>query len=206
MRLVLLCAVGAAFHFAASASSAGTLSGLIVNDIPGSGLVWDTFVGGGVTSFVKDGGTFLNDGSGQISIDVSTPGTYAYDLRLNKGTGREMANYRFRLFFDGEPDNGTPGIDVVAPRDFAGATPPFVGDGTHTTDGNVVTLSSVRVSSFNSVDEIGEFTPNPDGAIDYVGSFEFTVVPVVPEPTTALLALSTLTIGFALRRGRRYVS
>jgi hypothetical protein len=60
----------------------------------------------------------------------------------------------------------------------------------------------VRVSSFNPADEVGEFTPNPDGNIDYVGSFEFTVVPVIPEPATASIMLSALVLGFTLRRHR----
>jgi hypothetical protein len=199
MRLTHYWAVCATFLLAAGSASAGTLSGLIVTDNPSSGLAWDTFVGGGVTAFVKDGGTFLNDGVGQISIDISTPGNYAHDLRLNKGAGREMSSFRFRLFFDGEPDNGTPGIDVLAPRDTTGATPPFAGDATHTSGGMLVTLTSVRVSSFNPVDEVGEFTTSPDSNIDYVGSFQFTVA--VPEPAGALLLCVAGLVGL-VSRGR----
>jgi hypothetical protein len=201
MRLTHCCGVCATFLLAVCTASAGTLSGLIVTDNPFGGLIWDTFNNANVTAFVKDGGTFLNDGLGQISIDISSPGNYSYDLRLNKGNGREMNNFRFRLFFDGEPDNGTPGIDVVAPRDTIGTTPPFSGDATHTTGGNLVTLTSVRVSSFNPVDVVGEFIANPDGNIDYVGSFQFTVA--VPEPACAGLLAVIVPRMLMLRPSRR---
>jgi hypothetical protein len=200
MRLNLCSGVSAAILLAVGSASAGTLSGLVVNDIPPAGLTWDTFPGAGVTAFVKDGGTFLNDGLGQFTIDVSTPGNYSYDLRLNKGAGREMSDFRFRLFFDGEPDNGTPGIDVTAPRDTTGATPPFAGDATHITGGTLVTLTSVLVSSFNPVDEVGEFVASADGNIDYVGSFQFTVV--VPEPAAAMLIAMAGIVRFLTRRSR----
>jgi hypothetical protein len=200
MRLNPCCGLCAAILLVAGSASAGTLSGLIVFDIPPSGLIWDTFPGGNVTAFVKDGGTFLNDGLGQISIDVSSPGNHTYDLRLNKGAGREMSTFRFRMFFDGEPDNGTPGIDVTAPRDTIGATPPFAGDATHITGGMLVTLTSVRVSSFNPVDEVGEFVAAPDSNIDYVGSFQFTVA--VPEPAGAVLLGTAGVAGLLTRRAR----
>jgi hypothetical protein len=185
MRPVVLCGAPAAFVLCAGVASGANLTGLVVNGTPQTELGWDTFPGAGVTSFVKQGPTFLNQGGDPLAIDVTARGTYAFDLRLNKGGGREMTNFRFDLFFDGAPDNSTPGIRVVAPRDSSGGTPPFTGDSTEVMGTNLLTLTSVRVSSFNPVDEVGEFTTGADGNIDYVGRFEFTVTEV-PEPAGAL--------------------
>lgn len=197
---VAFCVVWA---FAAVCPAAPTLSGVVITDSPSSGVIWDTFINGNVTSFVKDGSTFLNPSDQAISIDLANNGSYAFDLRLNKGAGREMSAFRFRLFFDGTPDNGTPGIDVTAARDTTGATPPFAGDASELlAGGKLFTLTSVRVSSFNPVDEVAEFAATPDGNIDYVGSFTYTVTPEPAAAAGLLMPLAGAAIASLLRRRR----
>jgi hypothetical protein len=202
MRRIVACVGLAAALQLALPGTAGalTFSGVQITDSPPGGLSWDTFPSASVTAFVKDGGTFLNPADQLISVDVSAPGTYTFDLRLNKGTGREMASFRFEMFFDG---SGTAAIDVTAPRDTVGATPPFAGDGVEVFGPLTVMLASVRVSSFQPVDEVAEFTATADGNIDYVGSFTFTVEEaLVPEPAGLALGLAACAAAAAGRRRR----
>ena len=199
-RSIAAAALFVALAWSAVCPAAPTLSGLIITDSPASGLTWDTVPNGNVTAFVKDGPTFLNPTDAGISIDLANDGSYSFDLRLNKGSAREMSNFRFLLFFNGAPDNGPSAIDVIAPRDTTGATPPFAGDSTELLGSKLFTLTSVRVSSFNSVNEVGEFTAVPDGQIDYVGGFSFTMS-TIPEPSS--LALAALAALGLLRRAAR---
>jgi hypothetical protein len=96
-----------------------------------------------------------------------------------------MNNYQFRAFFNGTPDNGTAGLNVTAPRDTVGASPPFVGDIVETLNGNVITLTALRLSSFSGIDEVADLSAGADGNLDYIGGFQLTVQPV-PEPASGL--------------------
>jgi len=161
------------------------------------GLIWDTRPGFGITLFFKKDGAFLNPNDQALNIDLTVPGSYTFDLRLNKGGDREMTGYMLALFFEG---SGSPDIFVSGTRDTTGSTPPFSGDLTYTGANNIITLTALRISSFNPVDEVAEFTATPDGAIDYVGSITLTVEQI-PEPAAVLLlGLGTCLLWLQRRR------
>lgn len=162
-----------------------------VTDSPFTVLTWNTEPSDSLVAlFFKDGSTFLNPNDEALNVDLSAPGVYTFGLRLNKGIGREMDGYTLNLTFDGA---GSPQISVAGTRDTTGGSPSFSGTVTF----GAITLTGLRISSFDAVDEVGEFTATTDGNIDYIGSVELTVV---PEPSTALLVGLSAMSALVLRR------
>ncbi len=143
---------------------------------------------------IREGPAFLNPNDEQLDYDLTAPGVYAFEIRLNKGMGRNISAYEFALSIDG---GSLSAILVTADVDSAGGTPPVSGSLTYFD----VTLTNLRVSTFGGVDEVGEFSAGPDGNIDYVGSFQLTVV---PEPSTLiLLSMGALAVTVGWWRRRR---
>ncbi len=165
------------------ACQAATLTGASLSASHDDGLRWDTFPSPFVLLGIKAGAAFINPNDEALDYDLTTPGVYPFEIRLNKGTGRNMSAYEFALSIDDRP---SPAILVTADVDFTGGTPPVSGSPTYFD----VTLTRLRLTTLGELDEVGEFSAGADGNVDYVGSFELTVV---PEPSTlALLSLGTL--------------
>ena len=183
--------VGVPMHSFQIPCQALTLTGVSTTSFP---LTWDTFPTHFAMLGIKEDSAFLNPNDEQLQYELAAPGIYDFDIRLNKGIGRNMLTHDFALYFDGSL---SPGISATADVDADGGTPPFSGS-LHYLD---ITLTDLRISTFNAVDEVGEHSAGSDGNIDYVGSFQLTVV---PEPATlALLTMGTIALLAYARRRRR---
>jgi hypothetical protein len=174
-------------------ASAAAITGASVETVLPPGLVWDTFGSGHNAAFVKQAGSFLNPTGQPVSIDVGTPGTYPFDLRLPGGPGLVVTKYNFNLFFDGAPEGSIPGIRVLAPINQLNQAP-FGGKYTELIGTTLITLDSVGLFQPQVADEVGPTSAVPDGAPDYFGSFQLTVSQT-PEPAgPAVVVMAALLV------------
>ena len=198
MRFATVFAVVLAALVNAAAASAAAVTAVSVDTVLPPGLVWDTFGSGHNTAFVKQAGSFLNPNGQPVSIDVGTPGTYPFELRLPGGPGLVVTKYDFNLFFDGAPEGSIPGIRVLAPINQLNPAP-FAGKYTEVIGTKLITLDSVGLFQPQVADEVGPNSAVPDGAPDYFGSFQLTVSQI-PEP--ALPAVMMIVALLVLMRRR----
>ena len=198
MRAQLFCAAVLTAVVSNRVASAVTLSAASVDTVLPPGLVWDTFPNASPTLFVKQGSAFVNP-AGPLAIDLSTPATYSFETRLNRGTGFAVTKYNFNLYFDGAPEGSIPGIRVLGQIDHHEMAP-FTGKSTEVIGDTRITLDSFQLSAPQVIDEVGDFTAAPDGGVDYFGTFQLTVS-LVPEPAGAG-ALAAVA-GLCLIRRRR---
>ena len=107
---------------------AASLTGAKITALPDTRFVWDTFPNNLVMLGVKEGAVFLNPLDEQLNYDLTSPGTYDFDIRLNKGIRPDASACDFLLFFDGR---SSPAISATAAVDAVGGTPPFSGSLTY---------------------------------------------------------------------------
>ncbi|GEM_PF-4483353 len=175
--------------FAAACGVLGTaqgqiLTGLTITDSPYTGYIWDTIPGNGLVPVgIKMDGSFINAPDSPIAVDLSTPGDYHFDLRMNDG--RPLSLFSCAFQFD---DGNILATTANGSGTFSGSPLTFIAGSTS------VTLTALSLSDASFIDETGEYVLQPDGRNDYYGFFELHVASV-PEPSTwAMLAGGILSL------------
>jgi len=224
-KTVLFAAVAQAAAFCAF--SQVQLTDVVVFSTTSSGTwtnpdTWETRPGGNFNVWIQGGapgGPFLNgptDSAVQPNISLSA-GTNSF--RLFGAPGLDAAYFGINLFFNG---SSTPSISAFGPMststsvhtftaNSATQTPKtipgpltgyvFPGAGTlsFTQGGQTITLTDFywAKQSVYSLDLTGASSVGSDGALDYVGSITFTIV---PEPHLLTLSLVSFVFCFGRRK------
>ena len=197
-RLLILCVLAAPQLLASAASAANLVNLLVTDNFNPHQYVWDTDPGAPAKLFLKAGPTFLYESSGPLSVDLSAPGVYDFDFRLNNTGPLVLVKYDFTLRFANPPDPAVLAIGVIGPTDSLNDLPPDRLP--HVTLGDtVVSLNSFGLWRPNMLDEVGATSVGPDGNADYVGTFRLTVSGV-PEPAGAVIVLMTAALALIVRR------
>jgi hypothetical protein len=149
--------------------------------------------------FVSNETGFLNPNDQPLNVDLSAPGLYDFGIVLSGPYNRDLSTYRFSLWFD---EMLAPAISVVGSLDTTGGSPQYTGITTYMPGMGAITLTNLRLSTFGGTDTVGNYDTNPDGALDFVGSFQLSVASAVPEPSSmSMIGMGLIgALGIGLKR------